>query len=115
MNGRWQESIVRRSKNVPFSFLNSLAIDAINQLSPEVIESVITRMIAMDASRVSGDLVRAMLDNARMAWHKAAVMRALRTGKPSREMLDAVASELSSSISPGVRLAAGSLLDAWTE
>jgi hypothetical protein len=115
MNGRWQESIVRRSKNVPFSFLNSLAIDAMNQLSPEVIESVITRMIAMDASRVSGDLVRAMLDNARMAWHKAAVMRALRTGKPSREMLDAVASELSSSISPGVRLAAGSLLDAWTE
>ena len=102
-------------QNITFTFLNSLAIDAINQLSPEVIESIVVRMIAIDACRVTGDLVRTMLDNARMAWHKAAVMRALRSGKPSRELLDAVASELSSSISPGVRLAAGSLLDAWTD
>ncbi len=115
MNGRWQESIVRRSKNITFNFLSSLAVDGMNQLSPEVIESVIVRMIVLDGSGVTGDLIRTLLDNAKMAWHKAAIMRALRTGKPSQELLDAVASELSSSISPGVRLAAGALLDAWTD
>jgi hypothetical protein len=115
LSGRWQECIIQRSKDISFEFLNSLAVDGINQLSPEVIEAVIARMIRTDASRVNGDLVRSMLANARMAWHKAAIMRALRTGRPSRELLDAVAAELSASISPGVRLAAGALLEAWTD
>jgi hypothetical protein len=56
-----------------------------------------------------------MLGSAKLGWHKAAIIRALRKVNPSRDLLDAVASELTSSMSPGVRLAAGSLLDQWTD
>ena len=115
LNNRWQEAIVRRSAGIRFESLAATVVESINQLSPEVVEAMITRMIELDASSVSGDLVRTVLVNARMAWHKAAVMRALRTGKPSRDLLDAVAGELSTSVAPGVRLAAGALLDAWTD
>jgi hypothetical protein len=115
LNNRWQEAIIKRSAGISFESLAAMVVESVNQLSPDVVEAMITRMLALDASRVSGDLVRSLLANARMAWHKASVMRALRTGKPSRDLLDAVAGELSTSVAPGVRLAAGALLDAWTE
>ena len=115
LSNRWQEAVVRRSKDVTFEQLESLAVKQINKLSPEVVESVISRMVELESAKLSGDLVRSMLVSAKLGWHKAAIIRALRKINPSRDLLDAVASELTSSMSPGVRLAAGSLLDQWTD
>jgi hypothetical protein len=115
MNNRWQEAVIRRSHGLSFETLLPMVVDGINKLSPDVTEAVIARMLEIDPSRLTGDVVRAMLKKAQMGWHKAAIMRALRKVKPSRDLLDAVASELTSSMSPGVRLAAGGLLDNWTD
>jgi len=115
LNNRWQEAVVKRSEGLTFDSLAVAVSNYVNQLSPEVVEAAVARMLNIDAGRVTGDVVRSLLANTHMAWHKAAVMRALRTGKPSRDLLDAIAGELSTSVAPGVRLAAGALLDAWTE
>lgn len=114
-SNRWQDALVRRSKMITFEQLEILAVKQINKLSPEVVESVISRMVELGADKFCGDLVRTMLGSAKLGWHKAAIIRALRKVNPSRDLLDAVASELTSSMSPGVRLAAGSLLDQWTD
>jgi len=115
LNSRWQLSIIRRSKNITFDCLVKTATEASNKLSPEVLEAIVHKMLEIDASSVTGELVKTILSSAQMAWHKAAIIRALRAGFPSPDLLEAVASELTSTASPGVRLAAGSLLDAWTD
>lgn len=114
MNQRWQEAIIRHSQKISITRLVSFITENLNKLSPEVIECSLAKVIELDKTRLTGDVVRDLLKNSLMGWHKAAVIRALRRMKPSREILDAVASELSMSMSPGVRLAAGGLLDQWT-
>lgn len=115
ISASWQAAVVRRGRGVSFESLESLVTDGINRISPAVLEAVIARMLDLNPSGLNGALVRGMLRSAQMGWHKAAVLRALRAGRPSRDLLDAVASELSDSVTPGVKLAAGALLDAWTE
>lgn len=114
-SNRWQDAIVRKSSNLSVDFLQNLLSEKINKVSPEVLESLIGRFAELSPSRLSGDLVRRMLVDAKLGWHKAAIMRALKKVSPSRDLLDAIASELTSSMSPGVRLAAGGLLDQWTD
>ncbi len=115
LSNRWQEAIVRRSAHVSADFLEALIAKSLNKISPEVLEAIISRLADLAPTKLNGELVRRMLSDANLGWHKAAIMRALKKVHPSRDLLDAVASELTSSISPGVRLAAGGLLDQWTD
>jgi hypothetical protein len=114
-HSRWQESLIRHSKSIPVSFLMGLVTTHINQLSPSVVDSALSQIFHLDQKLVNGVLVQRILSSAQFAWHKAAVMRALGRIKPSRDLLEVIASELTDDSSPGVRLAAASLLDSWTD
>jgi hypothetical protein len=114
-NARWQLAILKKGyANDTDAIANTLR-GSINRLSPEVVEAMLCRMIELGSGKVGAEFVGHLLSGSHMAWHKAAVLRALRYGRPSRDMLELVASELSQTVSPGLRLAAGSLLDAWTD
>jgi hypothetical protein len=115
LNARWQLAIIKKGFATDFNALASTLREGINRLSPDVVESMLVRMAELAPGQVSAELIGGLLSAAQMAWHKAAIFRALRNGRPSREMLELVASELSQSVTPGIRLAAGALLDAWTD
>jgi len=114
-NTRWQQFIVKRAKAISFDFLVTLATQGINKLSPEVLEAIICRMCEIDQSRIKGDLVKKILGASQMGWHKAAIIRALRVGSPTKDLLEVVAEELTSTATPGVRMAASALIEAWTD
>ena len=115
LNTYWQAGYVKKSEVVDFEFLSSVALSSINKLSPDVIEAVVVRMLQINSGHMEPNVVKAMLDGCQMDWHKSAVIRSIRLGVPSPDLLKIVASEVTSSASAGVRLAASALLDAWTD
>ncbi len=115
LNNYWQISFVKRSKLIDIQFLSHVAIGSINRLSPDVIEAIVGRMLELNTGLIEPQVVKAMLASSQMDWHKSAVIRSIRLGTPSPDLLKIVAGEVTSSTSPGVRLAASALLDAWTD
>ena len=115
LNARWQMAILKKGHANDLDAIAKTLRGAINRLSPDVVEAMVGRMMELGSGKIGAEFVAALLSESKMAWHKAAILKALRHGRPSREMLELVASELSQTVSPGLRLAAGSLLDAWTD
>jgi hypothetical protein len=115
LNNYWQISFVKRSKLIDVQFLSQVAIGSINRLSPDVIEAIVGRMLELNTGIIEPQVVKTMLASSQMDWHKSAVIRSIRLGTPSPDLLKIVAGEVTSSTSPGVRLAASALLDAWTD
>jgi hypothetical protein len=114
LNNQWQIVVIKRTKSLTFDYMARLLSDYVNKLAPEVSEAIAIRMIELNPDGFDGPIVRRILNSCTMTWHKASIIRALKNGKPSVELVNAIAGELTNSASPGVRLAAGALLDSWT-
>ena len=114
LNNQWQIVVIKRKKSLTFDYMVRLLSEYVNKLSPEVSEALAIRMIELNPDGFNGTVVRKILNSCNMTWHKASIIRALKSGKPSVELVNAIAVELTNSAAPGVRLAASALLDSWT-
>jgi hypothetical protein len=115
LHSKWQLAILKKGYAKNLDVVESSLRTSLNRLAPEVVEAMLGCIMEQSGGKLSAEFVGSLLSGSQMAWHKAAILRALRAGRPSRDMLELVASELSQSVSPGLRLAAGALLDAWTD
>ena len=115
LNNYWQISLVKKSAAIDVEFLVGVALSSINRLSPDVIEAIIGRILEIKGGHIEPHVVKTMLEASQMDWHKSAVIRSIRLGAPSPDLLKIVAGEVTSATSAGVRMAASALLDAWTD
>jgi hypothetical protein len=116
LNARWQLAFVRGSDKFDPEIFADILSTHLRAMSPEVVEAIMVRIYSEgDTSALSGARIAEYLRQCEFGWHKAAIFRALRAMRPTRALLEVVATELSESMSPGIRMAASSLLDSWTE
>lgn len=115
LNHHWQIGVLKKLNLNQFSAMANAALSSLNRLAPEVLEAIMTRMLDANGGQIEPQVVQSMLGSCRMDWHKAAIIRSMRRGTPSPDLLKIVASEVTLASSAGVRLAAGALLDCWTD
>lgn len=113
LNISWQICILRDAKVAPMGFVMDLLSSHLGRMAPAAVEAAVQRIVELGSDLLEPDTVRSLLNAAKLPWHKAAVLRALREMTPNDEIASIVADALGRDASGSMLEAAGVLLDRW--
>ena len=113
LNVSWQISILRDATVSPIGFVMDLLSRHLGRMAPTAVEAAVQRIVELGSDLLEPETVRSLLAAAKLPWHKAAVLRALREMTPNDEIAHIVADTLGRDASGSMLEAAGVLLDRW--